>query len=1038
MVAAYLHRNPRLLVLCVAVIVAAGTAAFLVLPRLEDPVLGRRVAVLSTVYPGAHPRQVEALVTVPLEAQLSGLADIKRIRSNSQHSLSNIVIELRDDVVDVDPVWSLVRDRLADQQLALPQSCRAPELSVIPLQAWALVVALSPAADASPELTSVRPVVRSFANRLAAVSGTERVETFGDPGEEYRVVLSPEALIGTGLPVAAIAEQIRTALDEQPAGTVSGDPADLGIDLALAEDPRERIGDTRIITAAAGRATAVRAIADIRRQPLSPPSSQAVIDGRDAIVVAAMVRNDRRVDRWIAEVQDLLDDIQSRHAATVRFDVLFSQHVQIRQRMQTLLRNLALGTAAVMFVVLILMGWRSMLVVGAALPLSAMMVLAGLRSLAIPIHQMSVTGLIIALGLLIDNAIVMVEDVRSRMVAGCPPVTALDDGIRHLRMPLFGSTLTTAMAFLPVALLPGPPGEFVGTIAVSVILAIGSSFLLAMTVIPALISLLRVRPHQRGLLAYGLSIGPLRSLYRASLRATFQVPFAGVLLGATLPGLGYLAVRELPEQFFPASDRSQIQLEVELPAAAGLAATRRAVDQLQPLLAEQPDIRRQYWFLGHSAPSFYYNVLPRRRGTPFYAQAFVDLSVGADAEAVVRRVQSATDERLTDSRVIVRQLEQGPPFDAPIEIRITGPEPAVLQRLGNEIRGVLAQTPSVVHTRSDLQETIPYLALSVDADQLARTGLDRQQLARLTWTTLEGASAGTVFEDDEEIPVRVLVDLSDEREQEQLAALPLPAAPPAAVSGPPDRAEPYSMRNALTLASLTEPHLSADVGAIVRIDGERTNEVKAYLTAGVLPAQVTEDFRERLQDSGFSLPDGYRLKFGGEAEQRTQAVDKLVANAVVLFTLMVFALVATFQSFRCALLIAAVGGLSIGLGPLALHLAKCPFGFMAIVGSMGLVGVAINDSIVVLAGIRGDSAARCGDLDALTDVVMGCTRHILATTFTTIVGFLPLILTGGGFWPPLAITIAGGVGGATLLALYFVPCAHRLLLGRRQESGPAT
>lgn len=229
------------------------------------------------------------------------------------------------------------------------------------------------------------------------------------------------------------------------------------------------------------------------------------------------------------------------------------------------------------------------------------------------------------------------------------------------------------------------------------------------------------------------------------------------------------------------------------------------------------------------------------------------------------------------------------------------------------------------------------------------------------------------------------------------------------------------------LAAIADFELGSDVAALLRINGRRTNEIKAYLTAGVLPATVLEDFQQRLASSDFRLPPGYRLDFGGEDAERESAVQRLVANAGVLFSLMILTLVVSFRSFRCALIIVIVGALTVGLGPLALWLFGFPFGFMAIVGTMGLVGVAINDSIVVLAAIRENKAARQGEIEALTDVVLGCTRHIVATTFTTIVGFLPLILGGGGFWPPLAVTIACGVGGATLMALYLVPSLTRLL-----------
>jgi multidrug efflux pump subunit AcrB len=221
--------------------------------------------------------------------------------------------------------------------------------------------------------------------------------------------------------------------------------------------------------------------------------------------------------------------------------------------------------------------------------------------------------------------------------------------------------------------------------------------------------------------------------------------------------------------------------------------------------------------------------------------------------------------------------------------------------------------------------------------------------------------------------------------------------------------------------------MGADVGAIVRIDGRRVNEVKAYISAGVLPSIVIGDLKQRMKAAKFVLPEGYVIEFGGESEQRSQAVSRLIANGTVLFSLMLLTLVLSFGSFRCAAIIAAVGGLSVGLGPLSLAAFGMPFGFMAIVGTMGLIGVAINDSIVVLAAIRADDAARSGDIRRMSEVVSHSTRHIIATTLTTVVGFLPLILAGGGFWPPLAVTIGGAVGAATIMALYTVPSMHLLM-----------
>jgi len=441
-----------------------------------------------------------------------------------------------------------------------------------------------------------------------------------------------------------------------------------------------------------------------------------------------------------------------------------------------------------------------------------------------------------------------------------------------------------------------------------------------------------------------------------------------------------------------------------------------------------------YWFVGRSAPTFYYNVVPRRRGTPFYAQAIVDLNGGEDALQVVNRLQQRLDQDFSHARTIVRQLQQGPPFDAPVELHLQGPDLDVLRDLGGQLRLLLTQLPAVTHTRSDLEETIAKLSIEIDPQQASEAGLNRAAIAGQLYQSLEGVSAGTAFDNDLEIPVRVKIADAESPAANfaRLGSMEVygnasgangGGRPQTGVGqgGPPNAA---ARRLGTPLSAVTNVVLDGDVGAIVRVDGLRTNEIMAYIRPGVLPSEVVASFKKRLADSDFILPSGYELSFGGEVAQRSHAVNQLIANAPLLLALMVF---------RQAFIVAIVGGLSIGLAGLALTLFGYPLGFMAIVGTMGLVGVAINDSIVVLAAISesdGDEVDGRTDRAALVTTVSGCTRHIVATTLTTIAGFTPLILSGGGFWPPLAVTIAAGVAGATLMALYLVPSLYLMFCRR--------
>lgn len=1043
MITRYLHQHPRILLLLLLVIVMFGFSSFLVMPRLEDPLLSQRVAVISTIFSGAEPARAESTVTIPIEQILEGNRNIKQVRSNTRTSISNVVIELADEISDVDKVWASIENDLKALSDQLPDGCEPPQLTVFPLRAFASILAVTPALSDESSIPELRKIASELRSRILKIDGTEQVELFGDPGLELAVEVEPAFLANTGMTTGQIANQIlkRQASASGSAETTNG--SRLLLDVRDAQTPLQGIESTYIDYAPSHEPVRLDEIASVQIQPVNPPATKAIAANKPAVVLGVMVDPSHRIDLWNHNLADELATFQSQLPNSCEIETLFSQSDHIQQRMQGLLRSLALSTLAVVIAVMLMMGWRCMLVVAVALPLSAMLVLFGLRVMSIPIHQMSITGLTVALGLLIDNAIVMVEEVRSRIASDKTRVAATHAAIRHLRVPLFGSTLTTVLAFLPIATMPGPSGEFVGTIAVSVILAVSASFLLSITVIPPLVSLVGVDDGKTGITESGLRVGWVESIYLGSLKFVFRWPLMGVILGIILPVAGFVSFRSIPRQFFPATDRSQLQIEVELPAASELAVVEECVDRIQQIVAQDGRVERQSWFLGNSAPTFYYNVVPRRRGVTSYAQAFVDIEATHDVAVVTGELQSALDARIFDARVVVQQLQQGPPYDAPIEIRVLGPDLAVLRSLGTQIREQLANFQDVNHTRSDLEDTALKWSFAPEPDALKNTRLDKQTVSQFLYACTNGAPAGTIFQDEEEIPVRVQVDFGNRTAMEVLPGLPIPArqrpnSARANNSGSPTRlptsnlstgrgvAQPASTTIS-PLGSLGPFTLDSDVAAIIRWDGQRANEVKAYLKPNVLPANVLDDFKVRLASSDFNLPEGYELQIGGENEKRTEAVGTLLANAIVLFSIMLLVLVAVTGSFRLAFVVASVGGLAIGLGPLALYLFAFPFGFMAIVGTMGLVGVAINDSIVVLAAISANEKLPLEQQQTLPDVVLGCTRHILATTLTTIVGFLPLVIDGGKFWPPLAIVIAAGVGGATLLALYFTPSLYRLV-----------
>jgi len=1026
------YRNIRLLVLSLILIVVWGVSSFQALPRLEDPELVSRNAIVTTFFPGADANRVEALITEKLEDEITEVEEVLTYESTSRAGVSVITIELSEAITEdqVSGIWSRVRDKLDDVAAIFPAGATEPDLEEVEVKAYALVPALLWNRDDPPNYAILRRLITALKDQLEVIPGTESIDVFGEPHEEIQVQVDPARLASLGLTPQALSQQISQTDAKAAAGQVRSGATDLPVEVAGELDSLNRLARTPVQFGGEGQFVTLGDIATIAKGVQEPLQELAIASGKPAIALGVFVQSDYRLDQWSQQVQRVLQDFRQQLSDDLRLEILFDQSHYVTTRLKVLILNLLMGAALVFGVVLAMMGWQSAVVVGTALPLSLLVVLGLMGVLGIPLHQISITGLIVALGILIDTAIVMVDEVRHHLHHGGSPAAVIDRSVHHLAVPLFSSTITTVFAFMPIALLPGSVGEFVGTIGINVILAVSVSFLLSITIVPALATLLfqhwSHRQVQRSLAGEetqpkswwqeGLKLPAIDGIYHQLLALTIRRPVLAIVLAMTLPVLGVLQAPFLEQQFFPASDRDQLQIELELSPTTAIAETQAIALAMRDTLLKHEAVAEVHWLVGTNAPRFYYNLTSGRENEANYAQALVQLNELSSSE-ITRALQAKLDADFPNVRAVVRQLEQGPPFDAPIEARILGEDLATLQTLGEQMQAQLVQLEGVTHTRASLNETRPQIQFTLDEEAVRLAGLDYSTIAQRLDQTLEGIQGGSILEEIEEVPVRVR--MGDRSNLDQIAALPLIAT---------------ASNQWLPLNALGNLTLTPQIAKIIHYNGQRVNTVQGFVRAGVLPATVLSQFQQQIKENDSTLPLGYTLAFGGEAEERAEAIGNLVAMIGVLVVLTVATLVLSLGSFKLAGLIGVVAVASFGLGLLAVGVFGYPFGFNPIIGTVGLIGVAINDSIVVLAALDEHPQAKFGDPKAIQTVVGQSTRHVLATTLTTMIGFVPLLLDGGEFWPPLAVVIAGGVGGATFLALFFIPAAFYLF--RRQSLKP--
>ncbi|MEH6488676.1 efflux RND transporter permease subunit [Hyphomonas oceanitis] len=1008
---------PRLTILIMMVIMVGGIGAMFSLGRQEDPTLIERYGFVLTTLPGADAERMEALVTEPVEAALMELPEVDEVHSVSRPGVSQVSIQVREDLSEseVDDAWTLIRQKVDSARAKFPPGTSTPIVHRQYVGAATLVVGFVWEGEGDPPLAVMRRMALNLEDRFQRLPGTELTDLFGVPAEEVRVVVDPEKLSATGLSMRQAAALIGSADSKTPAGTLRSDGGNVGLEVGGEFDNISRIRSVPLIQRPDGSAIRVSDVAIVQKGFEDPPLRMAFENNKRTMLVGAYISENQRVDKWAKTAHALVDDFAMDAPPGLRIETVFDQSVYTNERLNGLAKNLVMSAGIVFLVLFFTMGWRSALVVGAAIPLTVALVLILFKVFGNPLHQMSVTGLVISLGLLIDNAIVVVDDFDQMRARGASRIGAIDKCLRHLFAPLAASTLTTALAFAPIAMLPGGAGEFIGMIGLSVIYSITASFLISVTVIPAMAGWFdRTRGWETGepkrprrWWRDGVSVDFISDGYRATIEAVLRFPPLGIILGVTPAVVGFWLVGQLPSQFFPQTERDQFQMSMQLPPEASLSDTIESTRHATELIEAMEGVKSVTWVLGEPSPRVYYNVINNTEGVQGFAAGWVQLDDNRRTHQIVAEVQREMRDAFPGARVLALPFEQGPPADAPIEFTILGDDFDTLGRLGDEARTILAQTPGVTYTVASLELGAPTVSLKADEAATALAGERLTQIASDMNAELEGVRAGSVVEGTEELPVMVIAPDDRRGSLSDLRAM--------------------TIGNGTPLSALGTMSLDPKTAVVSRQDGERVNQILAFLDPYTLPAPVFADFQERLAASNFHLPQGYRISIGGEAENSGEAIGNLAGVGIPLVLVMAGAIMLVFNSFRMMLLILTTGFLSLGLAFFGVWLFNLPFGFNAIVGGLGLLGIAINSSIVVLSLLKASPEAMADDVIAQREIVVDATRHIVATTLTTMGGFVPILLTGDSFWMPLAAGISGGVAGSALLALYFTPSVFRIM-----------
>jgi len=1007
-----LFNKPRVFALMLIFIILSGIFSFGSVARQENPELAMRWSTVQVVYPGASPTRLETQVIEPVEATLREIYELGEIISFIQDGFGTIVLEIKDEVPPalIEQVWSEVQDKLDQSTFFLPADVKPKLIRSSGPPSTLLYAVTWKGAGESPFILLSR-VAEDFKQTLAYTTGTDKANIYGASAEEVLVEISNAKLSALGLTFQDVTQALAGLDNKKPVGTISSNGQEITIKskdnlISLAEVAAlsvKVLNDVEIIS--------LGDIALITKAPLNPPEELSIYNGERAILVEVRGAFNQRVDFYVDSVRGVAEQFIAELPSEISIEEVYDESLYFKQKFENLYGSILFATFIVIGISYFLLGFRSAMIVGSIIPLTIFLVLLGCNMLGVPLHQTSMTGIIIALGLLIDNGIIVVEDYRYRRKLGLGSRESSFASVQHLWIPLTAATVTTALAFFPLVAGNGPSVEFVGDMAVTVILSVTSSLFLALFVVPIFLNFMEKSPYLQGdfFSGTGYSNQKLLLWFRETLTWSYAKPRRAIMIALSLPLIGFLMFPFLKQDFFPELDRNMFQVLIELPQNSSTLKSQEAALEIRESVLATGIVKDDMWFIGRRLPRILYNVIggDSGLGSNNLAQGVFIATSYKEMMRVLPDLAKEMTSQYPELKIVIDKFNSGPPVSSAVEFRIKGPDLQILKVLGERLEVVLKQAPDIFLTESELSRAATNLQFQFNGSNLALSNLSGNFLINELAIASQGAVIGTMLDGNKELPIRLRASIPNGLVDSTKF-----------LSFPSQDGIDYA-------SSFGEFQINSQVNFISRDAGKRQNTVKAWIWPGLLPSESEIFLKDKVSTFADALPPGYTLSVGGQADARGQSQSNIFSSAFLFLVLIMIALVAALNSFRQATLILSVAGLCTGLAFVGMTLGQANFGFIGLVGAIGLCGLSINDSIVVLSHIKEANAQEPLTKKTLVEVVIRSTRHVITTSATTVGGFLPLLLTSI-FFQPLAWAMAGGVIGSAIIALFYIPACYAI------------
>ncbi len=999
-------QNHQFTLVLVALLFLLGLVSFVTMPRSEDPSVQPAGASAFVIYPGATPADIEELILEPLEEVINEIEDIKSLEGTAEDGIGTIMTEFTSGS-DPDDKYAEFVQKINSIRNQLPD-----DIAHLELFKWSItdvnILQIALMSD-SESYRRLEDEADNLKKQLEKAAGVRRVDIHAAPQQQVRIAVKLEKMAAYKISMNQLMGAIQAANQNIPGGYLDIDTKRFNIQTSGSYDSIEQINNT-VVHAGDGKVVYLKDVADVFFA-YEDDKYFARVNGTRSIFITVQQKENTNIFQVMDGVKSRVDEFAATLPATMSLDYVFDQTESVSDRLNTFFGNLLQGLVLVGLVVLLAVGFRAAGIVILVIPFSILIGIGFIDLSGYGLQQMTIAGLVIALGLLVDNAIVVTDNIARFMRLGYSRVEAAAQGTSQVGWAIVSATVTTVLAFVPMMLMHNVTGDFIRSMPLIVVYTLMASLFLSLTFTPYLSSkFLNVEKSSKRRVRQWMDRF-VETQYRGTLDIALKRPVLVVALAVLIFLSSFALFPLVGVSFFPKAEKPQFIININTPSGTNIQETNRVARDVEAELANYDNIKYAVANIGHGNPRIYYNVFPKRdRST--HAQIFVQLKEFElnDFYNTLHQLRETFDH-YPGAKIEVKEFEQGPHVVAPIAIRLLGDNLEVLEKISRDVEDIFLNTPGTVNVNNPLSTSKTDLYVKINREKAGMLGVPLVEIDKAIRAGLAGITVSQFRDPDGE-------------EFDIVVRLPYEAQPTLE-----DFAQIYitSMRGAaIPLSSVATVEFKATPKMINHYSLERTVIITSDVLEGYSVDDVTKAIIAELDT--YDLPKDYRYSVGGELESREESFGGMLQAIVVALVGIFAVLVLQFKSYTQPLIVFSAIPLAFIGSVLALLITGYSFSFTAFIGLTSLVGIVVNNSIILVDYTNQLRAEGKNMVDALKEA--GETRFIpiILTTATTVGGLLPLTLIGGTLMAPMGWTIIGGLLVSTFLTLVVVPVLYKLMV----------